>query len=172
VKILLDRRFAPAHVQQELRDFLPSDEALFLLSKLAEMMHRSQLREIGRSKLEQEMIPSALALMSYTIASKRNADDLLTNISQRSQLLVERGLDQNGEPLVGFSHLSFQEYLAALQFHRRMSTEREANVTKDLLQLYRSNREWWEEVCALYAAQLQGPQRKAFMQRFYPEAGT
>ena len=44
---------------------------------------------------------------------QRRADALLNNIREESGILIEKGLDTAGEPVIGFSHLTFQEYLAA-----------------------------------------------------------
>ena len=47
-------------------------------------------------------------------ACLRKAEEWINSIQVESGILVERGLDRAGEPLIGFSHLTFQEYLAAV----------------------------------------------------------
>lgn len=45
---------------------------------------------------------------------RQRAEAWLGSIQVESGILVERGLDQRGDPLISFSHLTFQEYLAAV----------------------------------------------------------
>lgn len=44
----------------------------------------------------------------------RRAEEWIMGVQTDSGILIEQGLDQEGEPLIGFSHLTFQEYLAAV----------------------------------------------------------
>src|SRR5207245_10732711 len=45
----------------------------------------------------------------------RKAEEWVDGIQTESGILIEQGLDESGtESLVGFSHLTFQEYLAAV----------------------------------------------------------
>ena len=78
----------------------------------------------------------------------RRAGELLDNIRAESGILVEKGLDQSGELVIGFSHLTFQEYLAADAIHRRI----------DKLPLLRSNmfNPDWREVLLLYVSMENG----------------
>lgn len=47
----------------------------------------------------------------------REAEQWLDYIRVESGILVEQGLDEQGEPLVAFPHLTFQEFLAATALH-------------------------------------------------------
>ena len=51
---------------------------------------------------------------AYQLEFEHHAEAWINGIQAESGILVEQGLDVDGEPLIGFSHLTFQEYLAAL----------------------------------------------------------
>jgi len=88
------------------------------------------------------------------------------NIEERSQLLTERGFDERGLPVMAFSHLTFQEYLASLDFRERAVACGVDAITEQLLELYSKNPAWWEEIVLLYAAQLSPAQQSDFLRRF------
>ena len=79
---------------------------------------------------------------------QRRAADLLDSIREESGILVEKGLDRTGEPVVGFSHLTFQEYLAADAIHQQ------SNALPLLLNnLFNPT---WREVLLLYMSMADG----------------
>ena len=94
VKILVERRYAPPHVQERYNQILPSDEAMRLLREIGFAMHTKGHREVPRNELEQSLIPKALEKMPTSQAITKSPVDLLRNIEQRSELLVERGLNE------------------------------------------------------------------------------
>ncbi len=73
-----------------------------------------------------------------------SAIELLDIIREESGILVEKGLDAAGEPVVGFSHLTFQEYLAADAIR----------VQPEAIHLLHDNlfNPVWREVLLLYVA--------------------
>ena len=75
---------------------------------------------------------------------QRKAEAWIAGIQVESGILVEQGLDEAGDPLIGFSHLTFQEYLAAVAI----------NEDPRHLPLLRSNllQPTWSEVVLLYVA--------------------
>ena len=77
-------------------------------------------------------------------ACQRRANDLLDNIREESGILIEKGLDDAGEPVIGFSHLTFQEYLAAdaLAERPQQRTTLYANLFNPV----------WRETLLLYVA--------------------
>ena len=82
---------------------------------------------------------------------------------------MERGLSEAGNPVMAFSHLTFQEYLASIAFKDLIRHRGEKTVSSDLLSDYEADPEWWEEVALLYAAQLDGLERQTFLNRIYPK---
>jgi len=73
------------------------------------------------------------------------AGALLESIKHQSGILVEKGVDaETNEPLIGFSHLSFQEYLCASCIHEHSALRPTLfrNLTEPA----------WQEVVRLYRA--------------------
>jgi len=171
IKILVERRFAPPQVRQTYNSLLPADEAIVLLQKIAHVLHHGHLREVPRDSLESHILPQVLSNMRNSRAASVPTPDLLKNIEQRSQLLGERGLNEQGLPVMAFSHLTFQEYLTAADLKNSGGTRGQRVVTDDLLRQYHEDPNWWEEVALLYAAQLDFDQRENFFHQLYPPQG-
>jgi hypothetical protein len=100
---------------------LDVEEMTRVLSAIAFTMHEtgetglipaSHLRELFCDKLAEARFASADAV-------RGEVDQLLLTLSQHAGLFLERGLGEDGEPLYGFLHLTFQEYLAALHLFQR-----------------------------------------------------
>jgi predicted NACHT family NTPase len=168
VKILIERRYAPATVRQAYDQVLPAEDALVVLRKTAHTMHEQHVREIPRDRLENSIIPAILASMPHTRAAIVPSADILHNIEERSQLLIERGLDPDGQPLMAFSHLTFQEYLTSVYLNRLTATKGMPEVMSLLLGYYAQDPDWWEEVALLFGAQLDPSAQEAFFQQVYP----
>jgi predicted NACHT family NTPase len=165
IKILVERRYAPPMVQAEYNRVLPGEEAIRILRDLAYVFHERRLREVSRRILVDQDIPKVLSSMRLSRAAAVSAVEILQNIEARSQLLVERGLDANGEPVMAFSHLTFQEYLSSIYLKELITTSSEPFVSQQLIVEYEKDSEWWEEVALLYAAQLEGQQQESFIKR-------
>jgi predicted NACHT family NTPase len=97
---------------------------------------------------------------------------VLSNIERRSQLLVERGFDHSGNPLIAFSHMTFQEYLTALALIDTALAISEPNASQQLITRYENDPEWWEEVALLYSAQLTGVSQSSFFDRLFSGNST
>lgn len=168
IKILVERRSAPPSVQQEYNKLLPGEEATRILREIAAWMHGMRLREVPRRRLEVEIVPKIVATNPQSPVTGVPSMQILENIEQRSQLLVERGLNEQGQTVMAFSHLTFQEYLASAALKQRTGDQGEAAVSSDLLSYFSRDPDWWEEVALLYAAQLEGIQQQSFFERLYP----
>jgi predicted NACHT family NTPase len=167
VKILLERRYASPPVQNAFNSILPADEALDILRWLAYSFHTAHARELPRSQIENALLPQFLASLFKSKAASLQPKEIVQNIEDRSQLIVERGFDERGMPIMAFSHLTFQEYLTSLEFRQQASRVGESTVSSELLRLYTGDPHWWEEVALLYAAQLDLADRDPFFQRIY-----
>jgi predicted NACHT family NTPase len=165
LRILVERRYAPPPIQEEYNRLLPGDEAIRLLRDVAFTMHERKIREITRLNLEQDVVPKALQDMKLSRAFAVPPPDLIRNIESRSQLLVERGLDASGAPVMAFSHLTFQEYLCSVHFKNLAEKSGEKWASQQVTGRYETDPEWWEEVALLYAAQLDQPQQTSFFSR-------
>ncbi len=97
------------------------DEMVRVLSDVAFDMYErgesglipeSQLRQLFCEKLAEVRIKSMEA-------TQGEVEHLLATLSQHCGIFLERGSGENGEILYGFLHLTFQEYLAALNLFRQ-----------------------------------------------------
>ena len=170
LKILVERRYAPPRIQKEFNDILPADDATAIVRSIALRMHEGKLREISRPKLEDAIIPEILQAMPLSKAAKADPKDILANIEQRSQLLTERGINDNGEAVMAFSHLTFQEYLVSKEFWSDMATRGKKIVMTDLVNRHSDDPDWWEEVVLLFAAQLEGKDQQPFFDLLKPQS--
>ncbi len=174
VSILLERRYAPPKVQEAYDSVLRATEAEQILRSIALQMHRARIRETSLRTMLTEFLPIALASMPLSAANNASANEILSNIEERSQLLVERGLTDEGEPLVAFSHLTFQEYLASVALKDATTRAGEPPISERLLADYLQDPEWWEEVALLFAAQLDPVNQSRFLDRLVvkPTSGS
>src|SRR5581483_788809 len=106
-------------------------------------------KDIARDLIAQklpELLAGALPQdeLARAEACRCKAEEWLAGIQEESGILVEQGLDDAGEPLIGFSHLTFQEYMAAVAIHENKA--RQSVLRQNLLQPA------WQEVVRLYAA--------------------
>lgn len=105
------------------------------------------IRRTRAEELIAEQLPNMLAALPSDATQKRilcqhKATAWLDGIKIESGILIELGLDDAGEPVLAFSHLTFQEYLAA-------SLLKEQASLYTLLQENLLNPAW-EEVLLLY----------------------
>jgi formylglycine-generating enzyme required for sulfatase activity len=112
-----------------------------MLASLALHLHEQQLKEISVGDLRAWLQLRFDEILHDAHAAERAADRFLQVIEERTGMLSARG-----EGVFAFSHLTFQEYLAAL-----------AVAAKDNYvgySLQRAPDEWWREVILLEAGYL------------------
>lgn len=119
-----------------------------MLQQIALKMHERQLKEVSAEELRRWLGELFHAITNEGRATERAVDRFLNVIEERTGLLTARG-----EGVYAFSHLTFQEYLAAL-----------AIATRDDYAAYtlpRVRDAWWREVILLEAGYFstQGPER-------------
>ena len=144
-------------IQREQREELTFNQKLVLLRKLAIAMQRQRKDEgslaLMPSGAARELVAQKLADLLGAEAPQsesasrdiwRKAEAWIAGIQTESGILVEQGLDETGEPVIGFSHLTFQEYLAAVAIHEERAYQ--SLLRQHLLQPA------WQEVVLLYAA--------------------
>ena len=122
------------------RPFDAGDRRL-LLQRLALHMHEMDQKEIQAGELRAFLKKAFLAMVSDEGNARRAVDRFLKVIEERTGLLTARG-----EGIYAFSHLTFQEYLAALAI-----TARDDYIA---YVLQRSDEPWWKEVILLTAGYL------------------
>ena len=115
---------------------VPLEKKMLLLRCLAIEMQCSGVAEIKASDLQKSFENSL-----KEIGEQANAEEILENIRDRSGLLVERR-----PSIYGFSHLTFQEYLAALSINQADNK----NIDRMFLFSKRADSQW-REVIALYS---------------------
>ncbi len=119
-----------------------------MLEPVALWLMEQRLREIELDDLRKQLAPPFHAMLKDERLTAKAVDGFIALINARSGLLTERG-----QGIYAFSHLTFQEHLAA-----RAVADRPDNVTYTLERLGDS---WWREVALLEAGYLstQGKRR-------------
>jgi formylglycine-generating enzyme required for sulfatase activity len=119
-----------------------------MLEPVALWMMEQRAREIELDDLRKQLAPPFQALLGDERQTAKAVDGFVQLINARSGLLTERG-----QAVYAFSHLTFQEHLAA-----RAVADREDYVAYTLARLGDS---WWREVVLLEAGYLstQGKRR-------------
>ncbi|MDX9993271.1 MAG: SUMF1/EgtB/PvdO family nonheme iron enzyme [Anaerolineales bacterium] len=127
---------------------LDSGDRRSFLEPVAFWMHERNRREIELADLRALLFPRLKNMTGDDQRASRATDNFLRVISERSGLLIERGMG-----IYGFAHLTFQEYLAA-----RTLAGREDMLEYTLKVLPNP---WWREVILLQAGYVsgQGPSR-------------
>ncbi|MGH7492564.1 MAG: SUMF1/EgtB/PvdO family nonheme iron enzyme [bacterium] len=122
------------------RPFDTGDKRL-LLQSLALHLHERQLKEISAVDLREVLRDMFVPLLAGPVECEPALVRFLQVIEERTGLLAARG-----EGVYAFSHLTFQEYLAALAVAAR----------DDYVEysLQRAAAEWWREVILLEAGYL------------------
>jgi predicted NACHT family NTPase len=172
VAILMERRFAAEAVQRSFDKVLASSDAIYIVQKIARNLHEEKLRDVARERLE-GMVKKTLLDMTMRPASAVDPSEIVRNIEHRSQIIVERGINDEGKPVLAFSHLTFQEYLTAVDLkHAGMSGGRAA-MNAYILDRFGADPNWWREVALLYAAQLDASEQEQFFRQLYaaPKSG-
>jgi len=128
------------------RPFDTSDRRL-VLQRLALWMHEERVKEVDRQPLRELLADELAGRLDDTRDLDAAVDRLLRLIEERTGLLIARG-----EGSYAFSHLTFQEYLAALGI-----AGRDDYVEKTLAH---SADPWWREVILLTAGHLSTQSRE------------
>lgn len=116
-----------------------------LLQQVALHMHARQKKELDGADLRDLLKTFFLSKTLDEAAALRAVERFLRVVEERTGLLAARG-----EGVYAFSHLTFQEYLAALAIADRDSYVKDA--------LAHSGEPWWREVILLTAGSL-SPER-------------
>ena len=119
------------------RPFDAGDRRL-LLQSIALTMHEREKKELEAAELRGLLMQAFRGMTPDESAARRAVDRFLTVVEERTGLLAARG-----EGVYAFSHLTFQEYLAALAVAAR----------DDYVEfiLVHSGEAWWKEVILLVA---------------------
>ncbi|MCP4112478.1 MAG: NACHT domain-containing protein [Desulfobacteraceae bacterium] len=111
-----------------------------LLKSTALWLHERGLREENKSKICNQVLANQFPAIGL---DPLQAEPFIKEVEQRSGLIIHRGSG------IGFSHLTFQEYLTALE----LCDNEDMHQTIDFLAEHRLH-SWWHEVIQLYAASM------------------
>jgi hypothetical protein len=125
---------------------LDAHEKKLLLGGLARWMHEERVAEVAR----EEVVRQFGERLPWVNRDAAEAEGIVREIQDRSGILVERR-----PGFYGFSHLTFQEYLAAAEVVRVGETAKLAEKHMD---------RWWHEVTVL-AAGLAGANAAGLIER-------
>jgi energy-coupling factor transporter ATP-binding protein EcfA2 len=129
--VLLEKRLRAKNITEPLTATQKQSVLQVLALGLMEQKNRGFPVAVGVSSIQ--------AKLAMVAGSAANPEEFLEQIKEVSGLLVEKELG-----VYEFAHLSFQEYLAAVQV-------KESNQENLLIQ--NINNSWWAETIRLYAAQ-------------------
>ncbi len=129
---------------------------LGVLTRLAGLLHSGQKREATEEDIRTAV---SQTMTSFLEQWRPLLDELIED-----GLLIRMGFNS-----LAFSHLSFQEYLAASEL-----TDPNGKRQQQILKLYLSGDDWWREVLAFYVAMSKRPdEMEAWVRRATTEvAGT
>ena len=121
-----------------------------LLQELAFAMQQRRNADSSQALLPKKAVIAIIADMLGRLSGdstqkeelSRRAEEWVLGIQTDSGIILEQGLDQDGDPLIGFSHLTFQEYLSAVAISETPNYLGE--LMKNLLN------PTWREVIRLY----------------------
>ncbi len=117
---------------------LKLDQQRDLLKSMAYWLHERGLREEEEKGICNEILANQLPTVGL---DPSYAEQFIKEIEERSGLIIHRGSG------VGFSHLTFQEYLTALA----LADNEDREYTINFL-LNKKLSSWWHEVIQLYAS--------------------
>jgi formylglycine-generating enzyme required for sulfatase activity len=134
------------NVQYPYEHQLDNRDMLLVLEKIAFDMHSQKIREVNRRQLSNQLIRQFQELGSTPEKARWDAQDYIRVMQERTGLLQERGQD-----IYSFAHLSMQEYLTASVLSSRddLFTIVQKNLTDS----------WWHEVIKM-AISLMAPSHK------------
>ena len=131
-QVLLEKRQRAKNIE----DSLTASQKQSVLQKLALALMTNKTRDF---KLSDTILLSSVESQLKKVTSEITLEAFIERIKDVCGLLVEKGLG-----IYEFAHLSFQEYLAAVEI-KELNQE---NILIDNL-----NNSWWHETIRLYAAQ-------------------
>ena len=154
IKLLLVSWNAAAHLKMEMDETEPQ------LAFVAYEMTKKGKQTIQKSELMQcinEARNALPELLNYTTVS---AAKFVSQVEERSSILIQQGLEEDEKgnlvPYYEFSHLSFQEYLAAKAISENWLPKEEQQGDSVYLSILKDHLEdtQWREVIPLVAALL------------------
>ncbi len=156
VELLLEKWDISRCIVNEFNTQVTIAQKLSIIMHVACWMHNSKLREIKRSQL-QALIDEKTESMKISLSL--SSDRLIDSLEERSGLIISRGITDTGEKLMAFTHLSFQEYLAALNLS--------SSGSSSSFFINKSNDSWWREAALFHITMLESKDAFSLMDKIY-----
>ncbi len=155
IEILVEQWDSIKNVQIPLIDRLNVKEKKQLLQRIAWHMQENHLKSISKIDVVKTVLTKACADICGEKIKEDELDKFLNIIQERTGLLIEKGFNEQGKAEISFSHLTFQEYLAALEFFSRFDNE--DVIFRRIMIKIEKDSEWWQEVALLVLSQFKNP---------------
>lgn len=156
VELLLEKWDISRCIVNEFNTQITIQQKLSIIMHVACWMHNNKLREIKRSQL-QALIDEKTESMKISLSL--SSDRLIDSLEERSGMIISRGITDAGEKLMAFTHLSFQEYLAALYLS--------SNGSSNSFLIDKINDSWWREAMLFYITMLESRDAISLMDKIY-----
>jgi len=168
IDILVEQWDAARGIHAPLLHDLSVEEKKRILQRIAFYMHEQHLKSIAKNDLINDILRATCREIGGDKIKDGDLDNFLKAIEERTGLLVEKGFNDQGQPELSFSHLTFQEYFTALELFS--SHKDEDGVFHIIWQKIATDSEWWQEVGLLAISQFKNPlayQRKLHEKIFH-----
>jgi HEAT repeat protein len=143
IEILVDQWDAAKDLKFDILKKLTVDEKKRILGEIAWHMHENHLKSIPKPDLIKDVLMEKCKNIYGEKLKKEELGEFLDIIQKRTGLLTEKGFNQQGEPEISFSHLTFQEYLAALELFVKFKDEE--SVFQYIVEKIETDLKWWQE---------------------------
>jgi predicted NACHT family NTPase len=163
--ILIEQWDTSKDVKFSLLDRLDIQEKKRVLQQLAFHLHDRKIRSMPKTSLVREALQPACQDIGRGKIKESEVEKFLALIQERTGLLLEKGFNEQGEPELCFSHLTFQEYLTALEFLDKY--ENEEQVWQEIRTRMREDSAWWQEAAVLCLSHMKN--RNYYIKKLYQE---
>lgn len=155
IDILVEQWDAARGIHAPMLQDLSVEEKKHILQRLAWYMHEHHLKSIAKTDLIDGILRETCREIGGEKIKDGDLENFLKAIEERTGLLVEKGFNDQGQPELNFSHLTFQEYFTALELFSLHKDE--DGVFHLIWQKIATDSEWWQEVGLLTLSQFKNP---------------
>ncbi len=155
IDLLVEHWEATKDVGAPILQDLSAKEKKQILQCLAWYMHEHHLKSIAKIDLIDGILRETCREIGGEKIKDGDLESFLRAIEERTGLLVEKGFNDQDQPELSFSHLTFQEYFTALELFS--SHKDEDGVFHLIWQKIATDSEWWQEVGLLALSQFKNP---------------
>lgn len=146
IKLLLVSWNAAAHLKMDMDETEPQ------LAFIAYEMTKKGKQKIQKPQLKQCIVSARNALPELLGYTRISPSEFIDQVEERSSILIQQGLEEDEKgnlvPYYEFSHLSFQEYLAAKAISENWlpKEEQENSVYLSILKEHLEENQWREVI--------------------------